>query len=115
MRIRTESPWQHRVLRARPDLVLFRLASGLQMNSPNQSTKTAPEDSSSAPQCRAELIFYAKTRQKESRPVTILGEYTCDCRRPDWPQRWQDWSTSANPFLNLFLCREHAKKLGLLN
>jgi len=85
------------------------------MNPPNQSTKTAPDDLSSVPQCRAELIFYAKSRQKQSRPVTILGEYTCDCRRPDWPQRWQDWSTSANPFLNLFLCRDHAKKLGLLD
>jgi hypothetical protein len=84
------------------------------MNPPNQSTKTAPDGPPPAPQCRAELIYYAKSRQKQSRPVTILGEYTCDCRRPDWPQRWQDWSTSANPFLNLFLCRDHAKKLGLL-
>jgi hypothetical protein len=85
------------------------------MNSPKQTKKMASDDPPPAPECRAELIFYAKSLQKQSRPVTILGDYACDCRRPDWPQRWGDWSSSANPFLHLFLCRAHARKLGLMD
>jgi hypothetical protein len=46
--------------------------------------------------------------------VKVLDEFTCDCRRPDWEYRWAEWNSQNNPYLNLFLCSEHAKKLGLI-
>jgi hypothetical protein len=64
--------------------------------------------------CRAELIFYAQSRADKSRPVKLLDEYTCDCRRSDWEHRWTEWQAHKNPYLHLFLCAEHARKLGLL-
>lgn len=65
-------------------------------------------------ECRAEFIFYAPTPSGHTTPDKVLGEYTCDCRRPDWEQRWTDWQLKRNPYLNLFLCKEHARRLGLL-
>ncbi len=64
--------------------------------------------------CRAEFIFDARTRGGESRPIKVLSECMCDCRRPDWESRWNDWSSRLNPYLNLFLCAEHARELGLV-
>jgi hypothetical protein len=64
--------------------------------------------------CRAEFIFDALTRTRGHRPIKVVGEYICDCRRPDWEQRWRDWSSRQNPYLNLFLCEEHARMLGLV-
>ena len=63
--------------------------------------------------CRADFIFQAKSGKKKSRPIKVLSECMCDFRRPDWESRWNDWNSGQNPFLNLFLCAEHAKKLGL--
>jgi len=64
--------------------------------------------------CRAEFIFYAQSRATNARPVKVLDEYTCDCRRSDWEHRWAEWNTHNNPYLHLFLCVEHARKLGLM-
>jgi hypothetical protein len=64
--------------------------------------------------CRAELIFDSGARDAKSRPIKALSECICDFRRPDWKSRWNDWSSGRNPYLNLFLCEEHARKLGLL-
>lgn len=64
--------------------------------------------------CRAEFIFDARTRESTSRPIKVLSECMCDFRRPDWESRWSDWSSGRNPYLNLFLCEEHARKLGLM-
>ena len=64
--------------------------------------------------CRAEFIFDARSREAPSRPIKVLSECMCDMRRPDWESRWSDWSSGRNPYLNLFLCEEHAKKLGLM-
>jgi hypothetical protein len=71
----------------------------------------------SAPQhlgCRAAFIFDTRARNKKSRPIKVLSECICDFRRPDWEGRWNDWSSGRDPYLNLFLCEEHARKLGLL-
>ena len=76
---------------------------------------TATKDTvSSSRKCRAEFIFYAHTHTNEPRPVPVLGEYTCDHRRPDWQHRWADWNSRQNPYLNLFLCEDHARQLGLM-
>jgi len=64
--------------------------------------------------CRAEFIFDAQSRDNTSRPIKVLSECMCDLRRPDWESRWSDWSSGRNPYLNLFLCEEHARKLGLM-
>ena len=64
--------------------------------------------------CRAEFIFNARTRGNGARPIKVLSECMCDFRRPDWDSRWQDWISQQNPYLNLFLCKEHAKKLGIM-
>jgi hypothetical protein len=85
------------------------------MNAPDRAKQNFSEDASPAPVCQAQFIFFAKTREKETPPVKILGEYVCDFRRPDWEQRWKDWNLGRNPFLNLFLCEDHARKLGLLD
>ena len=70
---------------------------------------------STALKCRAEFIFDARSRTGEtSRPIKVLSECMCDMRRPDWESRWNDWSSGRNPYLNLFLCEEHARKLGLM-
>jgi hypothetical protein len=84
------------------------------MNSPGQTKNLRELDAADKPECRAELIFYAKTRAHEPRPVKTLGDYACDYRRPDWDHRWSEWCSRKNPYLNLFLCREHAVALGLL-
>jgi hypothetical protein len=64
--------------------------------------------------CRAEFIFDSRTRGKSSRPIKVLSDCMCDWRRPDWANRWSDWSSRSNPYLNLFLCAVHARKLGLM-
>ena len=73
-----------------------------------------PEEASVKPDCRAEFIFYAQTRTGKAQPVKILGDYGCDCRRPDWDHRWKTWEARQDPYLHLFLCREHARELGLM-
>jgi hypothetical protein len=64
--------------------------------------------------CRAEFIFDAQTKGNSSRPIKVLSECMCDFRRADWNSRWSDWSSRLDPYLNLFLCSDHARKLGLL-
>jgi hypothetical protein len=76
--------------------------------------KAAHETTPIPANCRAEFIFDAGSRTKNSKPIKVVGEYICDCRRPDWERRWNDWNERHNPYLNLFLCAEHAKNLGLL-
>ena len=83
------------------------------MSIPKQEKKS--ENTSSGAECRAELIFYARNSSSESDPVEILGEYACDYRRPDWAHRWSEWNSRQNPFLNLFLCTNHARELGLIS
>jgi hypothetical protein len=65
-------------------------------------------------QCRAEFIFDTRTRGNASRPIKVLSDCMCDFRRPDWDNRWNDWSSRLDPYLNLFLCAAHARKLGLM-
>lgn len=83
------------------------------MNRSNPSQPAASKGVSLQPTCRAQLIFYAHTRTDQLEPEKILGEYACDFTRPDWGHRWTEWNSRINPYLNLFLCREHARKLGL--
>jgi hypothetical protein len=64
--------------------------------------------------CRADFIFDSRARNKKSRPIKVLSECICDFRRPDWESRWKDWNSGHNPYLNLFLCDKHARKLGLM-
>jgi hypothetical protein len=64
--------------------------------------------------CRAAFIFDARKRGNSSRPIRVLSECMCDFRRPDWASRWNDWNSRNNPYLNLFLCAEHARKFGLM-
>jgi hypothetical protein len=65
-------------------------------------------------QCRAEFIFDTRTRGNGSRPIKVLSDCMCDFRRPDWENRWNDWNSRLDPYLNLFLCAAHARKLGLM-
>jgi hypothetical protein len=88
---------------------------GTFMRAPEQLTKGVSRDSPTEPLCKAELIFYAPTRGNKVRQAEIFGDYACDFRRPDWAHRWTDWDSGKNPFLNLFLCRNHAKELGLMD
>jgi hypothetical protein len=64
--------------------------------------------------CRAEFIFVTRKAGNGSRPIKVLSECMCDRRRPDWESRWKDWNSQLNPYMNLFLCAEHARKLGLM-
>jgi hypothetical protein len=84
------------------------------MSAPEQKKRVAVENASTGAECRAELIFYAQSTSREARPVEILGEYTCDYRRPDWEHRWSEWHSRQNPYLHLFLCAKHARALGLI-
>jgi hypothetical protein len=78
-------------------------------------TKTSEQSSSEKLTCRAEFIFEAPSRDaSHSRPIKVLSECMCDLRRPDWQSRWNDWNAGRNPYLNLFLCEAHARKLGLM-
>jgi hypothetical protein len=63
--------------------------------------------------CRAEFIFDVR-RGGVSRPIKVLSDCMCDHRRADWESRWSDWEARRNPFLNLFLCTDHARELGLM-
>jgi hypothetical protein len=78
------------------------------------SQHTPEEGTQESTTCRAELIFYAQSRATNSRPVKVLDDYTCDCRRADWEHRWAEWQAHQNPYLHLFLCIDHARKLGLM-
>jgi len=77
-------------------------------------TRTSHEDKPTTLTCRAEFIFDVKRRAKTSKPIKVLSDCMCDYRRPDWESRWKDWKAHGSPYLNLFLCREHAQKLGLM-
>jgi hypothetical protein len=85
------------------------------MKESKQTKNPPPEDGAVKLDCRAEFIFYAQTRTSKVRPVKILGEYGCDFRRPDWEHRWKTWDARMDPYLHLFLCRDHARKLGLMD
>lgn len=63
--------------------------------------------------CRAEFIFDVR-RGGVSRPIKVLSDCMCDFRRADWENRWSDWEARRNPYLNLFLCSDHARALGLM-
>lgn len=76
--------------------------------------KTSEDSATLNLNCRAEFIFDARSKGNVSRPIKVLSECMCDMRRPDWESRWSDWNSGHNPYLNLFLCEEHAKKLGLM-
>jgi hypothetical protein len=64
--------------------------------------------------CRAELIFYMGTEGDGAHTGEVLDDHPCDCTRPDWKERWSDWRAGQNPHLDLFLCKDHARKLGLI-
>jgi hypothetical protein len=75
--------------------------------------------------CRAEFIFdigrggdigrgAGLRRGGTSRPIQVLSDCMCDFSRADWDRRWSDWEARRNPYLNLFLCAEHARELGLM-
>lgn len=81
---------------------------------PESMIKTFENIASPGLSCRAEFIFDTQTRESSSRPIKVLSECMCDVRRADWESRWNDWSSGRNPYLNLFLCEEHARKLGLM-
>ncbi len=80
---------------------------------PQLMTKTQAADEVVL-RCRADFIFDAQAHGSNSRPIKVLSECMCDFRRPDWESRWNDWNSRLNPYLNLFLCAEHARQLGLL-
>ena len=84
------------------------------MKRPEQHQKAALADAIPQPECRAEFIFYARNQSSKTRSVEVLGHYACDFRRPDWTQRWADWNSGQNLYLNLFLCEKHARELGLM-
>ena len=63
--------------------------------------------------CRAEFIFDVR-RGGATRPIKVMSDCMCDFRRADWESRWNDWNARRNPYLNLFLCAEHARELGLM-
>lgn len=84
------------------------------MSPDKPAIKTPPDSKTAAGGCRADLIFDSRARTKQTGPIHVVGEYICDFRRADWEHRWADWNTHHNPYLNLFLCTEHAKKLGLI-
>jgi hypothetical protein len=77
-------------------------------------TKASSDGAALGPSCRAEFIFDVRSRKNGSHPIKVLSECMCDFRRPDWESRWSDWSSGRNPYLNLFLCEEHARTLGLM-
>ena len=84
------------------------------MKGRKQTEKATFEEASPGKECRAEFIFYARNQTSKLRSVVVLGDYTCDFRRPDWAHRWRDWNSGQNPYLNLFLCANHARELGLM-
>jgi len=92
----------------------FRFQSGFPMSFPEQNKKVVVESTSDSAECRAELIFYARTASGTAPPVAILGQYACDYRRPDWEHRWTEWNSGQNPYLHLFLCSNHARAFGLI-
>ena len=77
-------------------------------------SKAADESAAVQLSCQADFIFDSRARVAKSRPIRVLSKCICDMRRPDWQSRWNDWNSGRDPYLNLFLCEEHARKLGLL-
>jgi hypothetical protein len=91
------------------------LGSGVEKQSRSKQMIKLPEKTESLGlHCRAEFIFNSRTDTNSERPIKVLSECMCDFRRPDWESRWNDWNSQRNPYLNLFLCSEHAKTLGLM-
>jgi len=84
------------------------------MKGPEREEKASLEEASPSTECRAEFIFYARNQVRELRSVGALGDCACDFRRPDWVLRWADWNSGLNPYLNLFLCANHAREFGLM-
>lgn len=104
-------------LRAVPTInadAVFRELGDPETNKILEMSQTTEICATPAIACEAELIFDPETRARGAEPIKVLGRYTCDCRRPDWEQRWRDWNSRQNPYLNLFLCTNHARKLGLI-
>jgi hypothetical protein len=84
------------------------------MKNESRSRATKTEGSKATERaCRAEYIFDVR-RGGVSRPIKVLSDCMCDYRRADWENRWSDWGARRNPYLNLFLCSEHARELGLM-
>jgi hypothetical protein len=83
------------------------------MKSKEQKENTTPAETPPNTECRAEHIFYARNQMAAVSTVEVLGDYACDFRRPDWANRWADWNSGQNRYLNLFLCAKHARELGL--
>jgi hypothetical protein len=80
----------------------------------SRTTATKIEETKLAERtCRAEFIFDVR-RGSASRPIKVMSDCMCDLRRVDWESRWSDWESRRNPYLNLFLCAEHARELGLM-
>jgi hypothetical protein len=85
------------------------------MKNEHRARMIKTEDTELAEQsCRAEFIFDVRSKASNTRPIKVMSDCLCDFRRPDWESRWGDWSSRRDPYLNLFLCAEHARKLGLL-
>jgi hypothetical protein len=63
---------------------------------------------------RLDIIFDVRSQKNSSHPIKVRSQWMCDFRRTDWESRWSDWSSGRNPYLNLFLCEEHARRLGLM-
>jgi hypothetical protein len=84
------------------------------MKNESRSRTTKTESTKGAEgTCRAEFIFDVR-RGGPTRPIKVMSDCMCDYRRADWKSRWNDWEARRNPYLNLFLCTEHARELGLL-
>ena len=58
--------------------------------------------------CRATLVY----KQGRSAPCELDRFVYCDFRRPGWQSLWKQWD--AKELDELYLCREHAMKTGLL-
>lgn len=85
------------------------------MKNESRSRSTKTEEKELVEQgCRAEFIFDVRTPASKTRPIKVMSDCLCDFRRADWESRWSDWNSRRNPYLNLFLCAEHARKLGLM-
>src|SRR5436305_12665736 len=83
------------------------------MNKRTQTGAASSKDAALPSPCKAEFIFYAQAQRDSSKPVKVFGDYACDFTKPDWEHRWKVWNSRLNPYLHLFLCPEHACKLGL--
>jgi len=67
----------------------------------------------------ARFVFYALQQlllMLSTKPCKspVRGEHACDRHGPNWEQRWAEWRNRINPYLNLYLCEEHARELHLI-